>query len=165
MRLVGHDTRDRQRAGSRIGGKRVDDDLGLRDRFRRGREHLVDDRDLRRVDRQPGGEAVAACRLAIAAESGVVAKVDIDRVDRRNPGGRGAGDAERARQPVWIEVAAVGIAIGFGAELGGKILGAPGQCGKPRARTRIGAGDKQRRCGLGGDRNDFDLPRLGTGSI
>ena len=81
-------------------------------------------------------KAVAACRLAIAAETVVVAKVDIDGIDRRHPGGGRAGEAERARQPVGIEISAVGVAVGLGAELGGQIFGAPGQRAKAACSRR-----------------------------
>ena len=127
MRLIGHDAADTDGAGVRIGGKRIDDGLRLRDRFRRWREHLVDDRHLRRVNGHFCRKAVAARGLAFAAEAFAVAEVDIDGVDRRHVGGGRAGEAKRARQPVGIEETAVRIAVGLGAELGGKILGAPGQ--------------------------------------
>ena len=67
----------------------------VRERLRGRREHLVDDRHLRRMDRHLADKAVAAGFLAFAAKAVAVAEIDIDGVDRRHRGGRGAGKAER----------------------------------------------------------------------
>ena len=136
-----HSAGDADDAGARIGGERVDDRLRVRQGFRRRREHLVDDRHLRRVDRHFAGKTVAAGGLAFAAKAVVVTEVDIDSVDRRHLGGGRAGKAQRSRQPIRVEKSPLRIAVGFGAELRGKVLGAPGQRGQPRAR----AGDRCRR--------------------
>src|SRR6476660_2180103 len=45
-----------------------------------------------------------------------IAEVDRDRVDGLHPRRGGAGEAERARQPVRIEEAAVAVAVGLRAE-------------------------------------------------
>ena len=62
-----------------------------------------------------------------------VAKVDKHGVDRRHAGGGGAGEAQRARQSIRVEKHPFRVAVGLGAELGGKIFGAPGQCAQPLA--------------------------------
>ena len=86
-----------------------------------------------------------------------IAEVDGDGVDRLHLRRRGAGEAERARQPVGIEEAAVRVAVGLRAEFGRQVLGAPGEPVEPRARAAIGAGEEQRRRGLGRDRDDLDV--------
>ena len=73
--------------------------------------------------------------FAFAAKTVAVAEIDIDGVDRRHLRGRRAGEAERPRQPVGIEETALRIAVGLGAKLGGKVLGAPGR-GRKAARWR-----------------------------
>ena len=65
-----------------------------------------------------------------------IAEVDGDGVDRLHLRRRRAGKAERARQPIGIEKTAVPVAVGLGAELGGKVLGAPGEPFQPRAGAR-----------------------------
>ena len=46
------------------------------------------------MDRHLGGEAVAPRFLRFAPQAGVVAEIDIDRVDRLHVRGRGAGKAQ-----------------------------------------------------------------------
>ena len=93
-----------------------------------GREHLVDDRDLRRMDREPSGEAVAARFLGVAPQPVEIAEVDIDRLDRRRLRGGGAEQAERAREPIGLGEPAIGVAVGLGAELGGRGPPVPRSC-------------------------------------
>ena len=63
-----------------------------------------------------------------------IAEVDRDRVDGLHPRRGSAGKAERARQPVRIEEAAVAVAVGLRAEFGRKVLGSPRQSLEPGAR-------------------------------
>ena len=92
-----------------------------------GREHLIDDRHLCGMYRHLADKAVARSLFAFAAKALVVAKINIDGVDRGYLRCGCAGKAQHPRQPVRIEKVAVGVAIGLRAELGGKVLGAPGQ--------------------------------------
>ena len=80
-------------AGAGLGGKRSDHGLGLGDGFSVRREHLIDDRNLRGMDRHLAGESVAAGFLAFAAQARVVAVIHIDRVDRLDFRGSGASEA------------------------------------------------------------------------
>ena len=74
------------------------------------------------MDRHLARKAVAARFLAFATQSGLVAKVDIDRIDRLDFRGRRRPEAKRTREPVRIEEISVGVPIGLGAELGRQIL-------------------------------------------
>src|SRR5260221_572766 len=89
------------------------------------------------MDRHLAGEAVAARLLGLAPQPRGIAEVDRDRVDGLHPRRGGAGKAERARQPVRIEEAAVAVAVGLRAEFGRKVLGSPRQSLEPGARPRL----------------------------
>ena len=111
MRAVDHDAADADHAGAGILRERVDDLLGACQRLRVRREHLVDDRHLRGMDRHLADKAVAAGFLAFAAKAFLVAEIDIDRVDRRHSRGGGAGKTQRARQTIRIEEAIFSICL------------------------------------------------------
>jgi hypothetical protein len=96
------------------------------DRVRVRREHLVDDGDLRRVDRHLADEPVAARFLAFALEPSLVAEIDVDSVDRRHPGGGRAGKTKAARKLIGSKEVALRVAVGLGTELGRKVLRTPG---------------------------------------
>ena len=98
MRPVVHHAVDGDRARAGRCGERRDDRARLRQRFGGRREHLVDDRHLRRMDREPPDEAVAARFLGVAPQPVEIAEVGIDRLDRRRLGGGGAEQAERRAQ-------------------------------------------------------------------
>src|SRR6516165_5859467 len=108
------------------------------------------------MDRHLTGKAVTARFLGFAAQRRGIAEVDRDGVDGLHPRRRGAGKAERAREPVRVEEAAVAVAVGLRAELGRKVFGSPGQFLEPGARAAIRAGEKQRGRGLRRDRHDLD---------
>ena len=129
---------------------------GALHRFGGRREHLVDDRHLRRMDRHLAGEAVAARLVAFAAQPGIVAEIHIDRVDRLHLRRRRAGKAKAARKLIGREEISVAVAVGLGAELHRQILRAPGQALQTLARTAISAGEKNRLRGLGRDRDDVE---------
>ena len=123
------------------------------------------------MDRHLAGEAVAARLLAFAAQTGLVAEVDIDRVDRLHLRRRGAGKAQAAGELVGREEIAVAVAVGLGAELDRQVLRAPGQALEPLARAAVGAGEEHRLRGLGGDRDDVEravgqaVDRLARGDL
>src|SRR6202044_2783749 len=111
MRPVIHHTADADDTGAWVLRKRIDDGLRLRERLRARREHLVDDRHLRRMDGHLADKAVAAGFLAFAAKTFAVAKIDIDGVERRHIGGGGTGETQYPRQPIGIEKAALRVAV------------------------------------------------------
>ena len=76
-----------------IGVECGDDGTRLGDCVCGRREHLVDDRHLRRMDRHFSAEAVAARLLRLAAEQAGVAEVRDDRIERPHLCRRGAGQA------------------------------------------------------------------------
>src|SRR6516165_11859695 len=127
MRPVIHHSTDADDAGA--GGDREsrDNRLCLRNGLRRRREDFIDDRNLRRMDGHLADEAVAGRLLAFAAETGVVAEIDEHRVDCGDARGRRAGKTQGARKAIRIEKPPIRVAICMRAELGGEILGAPGQ--------------------------------------
>ena len=135
MRAVIHYPVDADRAGAGPGRERRDHGLRLGDFLGRRREHLVDDRHLRRMDREPRGETVAARRFGLGAQACEVAEVDIDGLDRRHRGGGRAEQTERAREPIGLGELSVRVPVGLGAELGGQILRSPGQADEPGARA------------------------------
>src|ERR671924_1783886 len=96
------------------------------------------------MNRHFAGEAVAAGFLRLAAKRCGIAEIDGNGIDGLPPRRCGAGEAERAREPVWIEKTAVAVAVRLGAELGRKIFRAPGQALEPRTSSAIGAGQEQR---------------------
>ena len=85
------------------------------------------------MDGHLADKTVAAGFFAFAPKTFAVAEIDIDGVERRHIGGGGAGQTQRPRQPIGIEKAALRVAVCLRAELGGKVLGAPGQAAEPRA--------------------------------
>ena len=97
------------------------------------REHLVDHRHLRRMDGEPPGKAVAARDLGVAAQDLRVAEIHMDGLDRRHFGRRRAEQAHGARDAIGLGERAVGLAVGFGAELGRQVLRPPGHADQPRA--------------------------------
>ena len=115
------------------------------------------DGDLPGVDRDLAQKSVAARFHGLALEAGVVAVVDIDGIERRHLRGSGGGKANGAREQERFGEAAVCVAIGLGADLGGEILRAPGQRGEPRARTGIGRAVEQGNCCLGRQRKNFNV--------
>ena len=127
MRAVVHLPVDADDAGIAGAAKAATIACELRDRFGRGREDLVDDRHLRRVDRHLAGEAVALGLEAFRPQAVRVAEIDEDRVDRRDFGGGGARGWSGAREAEHVGVAAVLVARGARADRGRKILRAPGQ--------------------------------------
>ena len=86
-----------------------------------------------------------------------IPEIDIDGVDRRHGGGGGAGKAQHAGQAIGIEKIALFVAIGLRADVGGQILGAPGEPDQAGAGAGKSAGNEQRGGSLGGDGEDFDM--------
>ena len=105
------------------------------------------------------------------AQAGIVAEIDIDRVDRLRPGRprrrRGKGSAPADRAPGNGRR----VAVGLGAELDRQVLGAPGQALQPLACAGIGAGEEHRLRGFGRDRDDVEravgqaVDRLARGDL
>ena len=96
MRPVVHDAPDADHPCTFGGGKRVNDGLGVRDRVGRWREHLIDDRHLRRVDGELADKPVTARILAFAPKAVAVAEIDVDCVDCWNSACGGAGQAQHS---------------------------------------------------------------------
>src|SRR4051812_25285827 len=82
-----HPAADGDDAGVTGGGKGIDHGLRLGNGGGARGESPIDDLDLVGVNGELGGEAVAHRRGAFGAEAVVVAKVEIDRVDRLDAGG------------------------------------------------------------------------------
>src|SRR5882724_6994682 len=103
----------------------------------RRREHLVDDRDLARVDRDLAGESHGHAVLALAAQPLEVGDVGIDGVERVDAG-RGGGDrAHRARVARDVEVLPALVAHARQAHGRPEVLDAP----RDRHDTRARHGD------------------------
>ena len=140
MRPVEHLAVDADSASAGFRGKGRHHHLCFLDLLRAGREHLVDHRDLRRVNGQTPGEAVAPRFGGVAAQAFGVAEVDIDGLDRRKLCRRRAVEADVAGQAIGLGEQALFVAVGFGAEFGGQILRPPGHADQPLADVTIRAG-------------------------
>src|SRR5579871_3007573 len=127
MGPIEHLAAEADAAGIAGRGEGGDDRAGAVDGRDAGREHAIDDPDLVGVDGELAGKAVAASRKRLLLEAGTVAETGEDAVDRENPGGAGAGEAERPRQAIRIGEPALRIADRLGSDRGGEVLGAPGQ--------------------------------------
>ena len=116
------------------------DDLARVLNFDFGRRiSAVDDGDLIGMNRQASDETVAPGAAAIPFEALQIAKIRVERVDRRRVGGRGGEQALRARQFIGKRPRPVRLLVVGRAERRGKIFRAPGQGDQPRIRRRIGA--------------------------
>ena len=113
--------------------------------------------DLRRVDRELAGEALAACGLGFGAQALVVLEVGEDAVDRLDARGDRAGEAQRARELVGEAELAVCVIFGRGAERRRQILGTPAHRRQRRRGIAIGEQVEQAGRGLGDDRVDRDV--------
>lgn len=91
------------------------------------REHFVDDVHLSRMDRYFTGKAVAPCFLALAAQSIIVLKRRVDRIDRLRPGSNRAEQTQGSHQTKRLDVTTIRIALRLGADIRRQILGAPRQ--------------------------------------
>ena len=102
MRKVDHLAVHAQRARARIGLERGDDPARMRDLGFGRRVSAIDGRDLIGMDREAADKAVAPRTPAIPLEPLGIAKIRINRIDRRDFGGRRREQALRAGQLVRI---------------------------------------------------------------
>src|SRR5690348_15200795 len=96
--------------------ERGDDFLGMADFGFRGGERGVDDRDLRGVDRELAGKALAARGFGFGLEALVVLEIREHAVDRLDASGDRPGKAQRSRELVGEAELALRIIFGRGAE-------------------------------------------------
>src|SRR6516162_2028875 len=106
-----HDATNADQTGAWGRRESIDNRLRVRDGFGRGRERLVDDRHLCRMDRHLARKAVTASFLTFATKACAIAKIDEHCIDRRHARGACAYKAQSARKPIGIEKAALRIAI------------------------------------------------------
>ena len=116
----------------------------------------VDDRDLRRVDRELAGEAFAPRRFGFALQAVLIAEFGEHAVDRLNARGDRAGEAERARELVGEAELAAFVIFRRRAERRRQVLGAPAHRRQRRLGIAVGEQVEQARGGLGDDRVNGD---------
>ena len=139
MRTIEHLAIEPDDACAGILGERVHDAPRPRQRLGGGREGLVDHRDLGRVDGHLGGEAVAAGACAFARRPSWSRKF-VNTVSMASTSAAAAANSIRcARAGSGSVIAALGVPVRLGPEIGRKILRAPGEAGEAMARARVGA--------------------------
>src|SRR5690348_13453537 len=109
VRTIDHPAVDRKDASVGMCLERGDDFFGVPDLVLGRGEGRVDDGDLRGMDRELAGEALARSSLRFGLEALLVLEVGEDAVDRLDSRGGRAGEAQRARQPVGEAQAAISI--------------------------------------------------------
>ena len=87
VRFVDHPAVDGDRPCVRVSGKRLDDRARPGEFFIADRKSLVDDRDLRRMDRHLCGKAGSPRGSALGGEPGLILEIGTDRIDRDDLGG------------------------------------------------------------------------------
>src|SRR3984893_8118975 len=153
IRLIEHLALEPDDTRVRLGLESGDDRTRLGNRFMRRRENLVDDLDLRRVDRQFAGKPVALGDFAFEPQSRQIAKLPMHGVDCQRSRRRRREEGQASRQKIRKTVAAAGASIRFGAETGGEIVRSPGKAFKALARAGISAHVENRRRRLRDDRH------------
>jgi hypothetical protein len=106
VRHVEHLAVEADHAGAGGGGERIYDPARVRDLGGVRAIGGVNDGDLVGVDGDAAGEAELAAGFAVGLEAGRVAEVDVNRVERLDVRGDGAGEAEGAGELVGEGVGA-----------------------------------------------------------